>query len=172
MLSAIASGDQRAVREMVSSKLPRVVALAYRILGDRSEADDIAQETFVRLWRVAPKWRDKNAKLDTWIHTVALNLCRDRLRKSRRVELGVVPEAEDPADAADLVIEADQRSKLVMKAMNSLPDRQREAIVLQYYQGLTNNASADVMGISVDALESLLSRGRKRLREILLEIGE
>lgn len=169
LLADVARGDQAAARRLVAEKLPRLIALGVRLLGDHGEAEDVAQETFVRTWRKAPRWKKGSAQLDTWMHTVALNLCRDRIRRRQRIMLGDVPDSMDPSLAADIQIEKDQRGIAVAEALARLPERQREALVLQCYQELSNLAAAEVMGISVEALESLLSRGRRRLRELLIE---
>src|SRR5262245_39013877 len=85
LLSRIADGDAAAVRALVARKLPRVLGLAQRMLNDPGEAEDVAQETFLRAWRQAPKWRTGEARFDTWLHRVALNLCYDRLRRRREI---------------------------------------------------------------------------------------
>jgi len=80
LVADVAAGDVRAMQALVTAKLPRIMALATRMLGDPAEAEDIAQETFLRIWKHAGTWRQGRAKFDTWIHRVALNLCYDRLR--------------------------------------------------------------------------------------------
>lgn len=167
LLVLIAKNDAAAVEVMVERKLPRLLSFATRVLGDRTEAEDVAQETFLRIWRVAPDWRSGEAKFDTWLHRVVLNLCRDRLRKRRETLVADPPDLLDdrPGAEAGLVAADDQRR--VQQALAELPERQREAIVLQYYQELSNRDAAEVMGISVEALESLLSRARRQLRSSL-----
>ena len=81
LVRRIGSGDDAAMQALVSRKLPRLLALARRMLGDAAEAEDVAQETFLRIWRNAARWRPGAARFDTWIHRVALNLCYDRLRR-------------------------------------------------------------------------------------------
>jgi RNA polymerase sigma-70 factor (ECF subfamily) len=164
LVARIGRGDDSAARAMVAAKLPRILALGHRLLGDSAEAEDVAQETFVRMWRQASRWRPGAARFDTWLHTVALNLCRDRLRRRREKTMPAPPEVVDPALAADEVMEQAARSREVAAAISALPDRQREAIVLVHYQDLTNIAAAETMGVSVEALESLLSRARRALR--------
>jgi RNA polymerase sigma-70 factor (ECF subfamily) len=167
LLALIAKNDAAAVKVMVGRKLARLLSLATRMLGDRTEAEDVAQEAFLRIWRVAPNWRSGEAKFDTWLHGVALNLCRDRLRKRRETLVAEPPDLLDdrPGAEAGLLVAEDQRQ--VQHALAELPERQREAIVLQYYQELSNRDAAEVMGVSVEALESLLSRARRQLRSIL-----
>lgn len=169
LLVRIAEGDAAAVRAMVARKLPRLLALAVRMLGDAAEAEDVAQESFLRIWREAPRWRPGEARFDTWLHRVAMNLCHDRLRRRRELPTDTPPEGIDPDPPADIAIDAADRSKRVEHALQTLPPRQREAIVLQYYQELSNMDAADVMQISVEALESLLSRARRSLRALLGE---
>src|SRR5437879_6324297 len=90
---------------MVARKLPRLLALAARMLGDRAEAEDVAQDAFLRLWRQAPHWRRGEARVDTWLHRVALNLCYDRLRARREIvsddDLPELHDQPDPAPAPD-----------------------------------------------------------------------
>ncbi len=164
LLARIAGGDEAATRAAVSAKLPRVLALASRMLGDASEAEDVAQETFVRMWRHAARWRPGGARFDTWLHTVTLNLCRDRLRRRRETTMPVLPDIADQAPAVDIAMDDAARSRRVEAAIAALPDRQREAILLVHYQDLTNIAAAQVLEVSVEALESLLARGRRTLR--------
>lgn len=170
LLARIGQHDTSAINEMVTRKLPRLLALAGRLLGDADEARDVAQESFLRLWKQAAQWRSGQAQFDTWLHRVALNLCYDRLRR-RKAQPVVQDEAPDDAiDSApppDEQLEASARSEHMAAALAALPDRQREAIVLQYYQELSNIEAAALMDISVDALESLLSRARRNLRQHL-----
>lgn len=164
LLARVARNDAAAVREIVGRKLPRVLALAVRVVGDRVEAEDIAQETFIRIWRQAPRWESGRARFDTWLYGVALNLCRDRLRRRRILYTAEPPDMVDPGPLPDHGIHGDDAARMVESALATLPERQREAIVLQYYEELSNSDAAAVMGISVEALESLLARGRRSLR--------
>ena len=167
LLGRIGSGDAAAVRTMVERKLRRLLALATRMLGDPIEAEDIAQECFVRLWRQAPQWRPGGARVDTWLHRVALNLCYDRLRKRREIMVELLPDGPDPGQAPNSALDDADRVGEVAAVLQALPERQREAIVLQYYQELSNIEAAAAMEISVEALESLLARARRRLRMLL-----
>jgi RNA polymerase sigma-70 factor, ECF subfamily len=167
LLARIGRSDSAAVREMIARKLPRLLALAARILGDRMEAEDVAQEAFLRIWRQAPRWEPGRARFDTWLYAVAFNLCRDRLRRRREVYTTEQPETADPSSAPDRGLDHRDTARTVESALAMLPDRQREAIVLQYYEELPNVEAAAVMGISVEALESLLARARRNLRACL-----
>ena len=168
LVRRIGAGDPIALQAMVARKLPRILALAARMLGDAAEAEDVAQETFMRIWRHASGWRQGQARFDTWIHRVALNLCYDRLRRRREWVTDELPEVADDAPLPDAMPGDEQRR--VNQALQRLAPRQREAIVLVYYQELSNIEAAGAMQISVDALESLLARGRRALQAML--VGE
>ncbi|RDU95997.1 RNA polymerase sigma factor [Trinickia dinghuensis] len=176
LVERVARDDASAVRQLVARKLPRLLALAARMLGDRMEAEDVAQETFVRVWKQAPHWREGEARFDTWLHRVAMNLCYDRLRMRRETPDDTVADtlAEDEACAPsgpEAALEARQHGARVRSALAALPPRQREALVLTYYQELSNAEAAGLMGLTVEALESLLVRARRGVRAQLAEGG-
>lgn len=172
LLTRVARGDPAAVRALVARKLPRLLALGQRMLGEVSEAEDVAQETFVRAWKNAGTWKPGGARFDTWLHRVALNLCYDRLRRRREVTVDALPELQDEGPAPDRGLQADDVGRRVAAAMGALPDRQREAVTLCHYQELSNIEAAALMEVSVEALESLLSRGRRALRVALSDMME
>jgi len=169
LLRRAGRGDQRAIRALIARKTARILALAGRMLGDVAEAEDVAQEAFIRIWRTAPQWRPGEARFDTWLHRVALNLCYDRLRR-RTPSTNEVPEQVDPSPGPDRGLLARDTGRRVDQALQRLPDRQREAIVLCHYQELSNIEAAGVMEVSVEALESLLSRARRALRLTLADL--
>jgi RNA polymerase sigma-70 factor (ECF subfamily) len=154
----------------MARKLPRMLSLAQRMLGDAAEAEDVAQEVFLRVWKEAPRWKPGAARFDTWMHRVALNLCYDRLRRKRVTPMAEPPEQVDPGPAPDRSLMASDVGRRVQQAMLSLPDRQREAVALCHYQELGNIEAALIMDVSVEALESLLSRGRRALRLALADL--
>ena len=170
LLGRIAAGDVPAMRVMITRQSPRIIAVATRMLGDATEAEDVAQETFLRVWRNAGGWRQRNARFSTWVHRVAINLCYDRLRRRKDVLAEQPPdvEYEGPAPDAGLLSE-DDPSRRVERAIQMIAPRQREAIILVYYQALSNAEAAEIMDVSVDALESLLARGRRSLQVLLLK---
>ncbi len=167
LLARVAEGDPAAVRSLVARKLPRILSLAGRMLGDTSAAEDVAQEAFLRVWKMAGQWIPGRARFDTWLHRVVLNLCYDRLRRRREITIADPPEQADEGADPDRGLHAADTGRLVGVAMAALPERQREAIILCHYQELSNIDAADIMGVSVDALESLLARGRRALRAAL-----
>ncbi|QNK70450.1 RNA polymerase sigma factor [Variovorax sp. PAMC26660] len=172
LLQRLGRNEPQAARELVIRKLPRLLALAQRLLGRRGEAEEVTQEAFVRIWKQAPKWRRGEAHFDTWLHRVVLNLCYDRLRTGAARHEQAVDEPPDHADAAPTPEQHwghAQRDQRVASALARLPARQREAIVLQYYQELSHADICKLMCISIDALESLLARARRNLRAELME---
>ena len=171
LVRRVGEGDPAAIQAMVARKLPRMLTLAQRMLGDAAEAEDVAQEAMLRAWRQAPRWTPGQARFDTWLHRVGLNLCYDRLRRRREIATDVLPDRIDDGPAPDRGLLAAETGAQVQAALARLPERQREAIVLCHYQELGNIEAAALMEISVEALESLLSRGRRALRAALADIA-
>lgn len=167
LVARVGRGDPAAVQTLMARKLPRMLALARRMLGDASEAEDVAQEVFLRAWRQATVWKPGAGRFDTWLHRVALNLCYDRLRRRREHTVDELPDQVDPSPGAERGLERRDTAREVEAALAALPSRQREAVVLCHYQELTNIEAAGLMEISVEALESLLSRARRSLRAAL-----
>ena len=167
LLVLYANGDPGAARALTLRLTPRVLGFAARMLADRTEAEDVTQEAMLRLWHMAPDWRQGEARVATWLYRVASNLCLDRLRKSRPRGLDEVAEPEDSTPGAVArLIEAD-RMLALDKALAALPDRQRQAVVLRHIEGLSNPEIAAVMDIGVEAVESLVARGKKGLAALL-----
>jgi RNA polymerase sigma factor (sigma-70 family) len=170
LLVLYANGDPAAARALTLRLTPRVLGYATRLLSDRAEAEDVTQEAMLRLWRVAPAWRQGEAQVTTWLYRVVTNLCTDRLRgrvRRRADALDDAPEVADGAAGAEAgLIEADRMAAL-QTALDALPDRQRQAVVLRHIEGLTNPEIAAVMDIGVEAVESLTARGKRSLAAIL-----
>ncbi len=167
LVARIAEGDQDAARELVERHLSRMVAVARRLLGKQEDAEEVAQEVFLKVWTNAEKWQPGQARFATWMHKVAVNLCYDRLRRRREINMEELPERVDEAPDPSQALESRQLAERVEFAMTQLPDRQRTAIVLCHHQGLTNIEAAEIMDVSVDAIESLLARGRRGLKRQL-----
>lgn len=169
LVRRIAAGDQRAAAMLVDRHLPRITALARRMLGDAHAAEDVAQDVFLRVWRAAPDWQPGAAKFSTWMHRVAMNLCYDRLRKKRETLFDEPPEIADDAPSAFDDAHARDVGARVDAALAALPPRQRAAIALCHLNEMTNIEAAQTLEISVEAVESLLSRGRRALRVALAD---
>ena len=170
LLVLYANGDAAGARMLTVRLVPRILAYAARLLADRAEAEDVAQEAMLRLWRVAPEWRQGEAKVTTWLYRVTTNLCTDRLRVRQRrkvLPMDTASDVEDSAPAADTVLMEADRMAALNAALAALPDRQREAVVLRHIEGFTNTEIAAVMDIGVEAVESLIARGKRALAAIL-----
>jgi RNA polymerase sigma-70 factor (ECF subfamily) len=168
LLVLFANGDRAAARALTLRLTPKVFGHAVRILGNRAEAEDVTQEALMRLWRIAPEWRQGEAQVTTWLYRVVANLCTDRLRRAGRgVALDAVPEPQDGAAAPFDQMQAKARVDALQMALNALPERQRQAVVLRHIEGLGNPEIAEIMEISVDAVESLTARGKRALSAAL-----
>ena len=163
LMARIADGDARAFSEIVETRLERVLAVARRLLGNDLGAEDVAQEALLRLWRQAGKWEGGRAQISTWLYRVTVNLCIDRLRGAREVASDEVPETPVSGDQLTALEQEDLRS-FMDKALAELPERQRLALVLFHYEDLSMAEVAGMMEISVEAVESLLARGRRTLK--------
>lgn len=162
-----AAGDARAARLLVDRLAPRILRLARRLLQDASEAEDVTQEAMMRLWELAPHWQSGQAAPSSWLHRVAVNLATDRLRRRRAAWLDEVaePAASDPPLVEALM--AADRAQALEAALASLPARQRLAVVLRHLEGYTNPQIAEVLGVGVEAVESLTARGKRQLAACL-----
>jgi RNA polymerase sigma-70 factor, ECF subfamily len=168
LLAAYAAGDRAAARRLTERLAPRAHALAWRMLRDRAEAEDVTQEAMLRLWRAAPGWREEGAQVATWLYRVAANLCIDRLRRRREHATDAMPELADEAPGPARRLEEAQRAAALQAALAELPERQRLAVVLRHFEELGNPEIAGILGVSVEAVESLLARGRRALAARLL----
>jgi RNA polymerase sigma-70 factor (ECF subfamily) len=171
LMARIAAGDADAFRRLVSRHTPMVHAIGWRMLGDAAEAEDVVQETFVKAWVNAKGWTPAAGGLGAWLRRISTNLCLDRLRRTRPMTGEALPERVDEAPHADVVIDAERRRAAIAASVQALPDRQRAAIVLTYYEGASNAEAASTLGIGVKALESMLVRARQALTESLSAKG-
>ena len=167
LLVLYANGDSEAAKMLTERLTPRVYAHAYRLLGIAADAEDVAQEAMLRLWRIAPDWRQGEAKVTTWLYRVVANLCTDRLRKTRTSPLDAVPEPVDESAGVTENMQMRARLAALQQALGQLPERQRQAVVLRHLDGLANPEIAEIMQISVEATESLTARGKRALAAAL-----
>lgn len=169
LLVLYANGDQAAAKALMMRLTPRVLGYASRLLNDRYEAEDVAQEAMLRLWKIAPDWRQGEAKVTTWLYRVVTNLCTDRLRKKRAVALDAIAEPDDGRASVAQEMIAAERAAALNSALAELPERQRQAVVLRHLEGATNPEIAQVLEISVEAVESLTARGKRALTVALAD---
>jgi RNA polymerase sigma-70 factor, ECF subfamily len=164
----IVNGDKTAFGTIMGEHMTDIYRFAYSIVGDASRAEDISQEAFIRLWTKAASWNSSGG-VKSWLFGITHRLCVDEIRKRKsHVPLDniafVFPDAQkDPLQS----FTDSQSTSIVKKALFSLPERQRTALVLVHCSGFTNGEAANLMGVSVDAIESLLARGRQKLKSLL-----
>lgn len=168
MVQRVASGDREAFRTLVETHQRPLSAYARRMMNDVDSADDIVQEAFLRLWTRARSYNPQAARLTTWLHNIAHNLCIDSFRKNSRMT-SVALDAVDAlsVEGPEYERQSAERSAAVRSALAGLPERQRSALLMCHYQGLSNREAAHILDVSVDALESLLARARRRLKQEL-----
>ncbi|WP_439100747.1 sigma-70 family RNA polymerase sigma factor [Congregibacter sp.] len=173
LVARVANGDRGAFGELLRNHQQPLSRYARRMLSDHSAADDIVQETFLRLWTRAGSFKSSSARLTTWLHNIAHNLCVDSFRRNSRLSYtDDEGQLESPTAGPDRVAESADNARRVRDALQGLPERQRSALLMCHYQGLSNREAASVLDVSVDALESLLARARCRLKEELLNHDE
>jgi len=167
LMARLAKGDISALGDLVRKHQDKVLSLSYRVLGDWHRAEDVAQETFLRIYRAAKNYKPK-AKFTTWLYRIVINLCFDEQRKRAKA---VAPlEDVDPAVLAESDCHATERKEVVESvktAVNELSERQRLAVILHRYDGLSHTEIAEVTGWTTSAVESLLVRAYANLREKL-----
>jgi len=163
LMARVAAGERAAFAQLVGRNLDRALAVAQRILGDRNEAEDVAQEALLRLWRHAGARQAGTARVSTWLYRFVVNLCLDRRRRPSAVALEAAGDPPDPSPSTFAAIYRDEVAGLVAAAVAKLPERQRAALALCYYEGLSNIEAAEILDVSIGALESLLVRARRSL---------
>ncbi len=171
LMIRIGDGDRTAYGMLVDRHLRSFLAFATRLTGDFSEAEDIMQEAFVRVWKYAARWdQARNTRYTTWFYRIVMNLCIDLKRKKKPAS--ALSEAFD-VESADALPDARlsdrQMASRLAAALAEIPPRQKVALTLCYLQGMGNKEAAEVMDITIGAVESLLVRGRAKMAELLEE---
>lgn len=167
LLERMRLDDVAAYRALVERHIDRAFAVAMRIVKNQADAEDVTQDAFVKAWLNRAQWDSGRAKFSTWLYRVIVNRSIDKQRLVKTEWLDDVPEpAADLADAVTVIHRQRVYGRLE-DALQRLPPQQKVALVLSYYQDMSNAEVAEVMGVTVGAVESLLKRGRKRLRELL-----
>ena len=164
LVARIAARDHAAMRLAADCYAAMVWRVAYRMLGDAAEAEDVAQESLLKLWNHAGRWQAGSAGIAPWLKKVTVNQCLDRLRRKRFANDEEVPEREDDAPLADRQIEAAETGQAVKDCIEALPNRQRAAVILTYYEEAPNQGAAESMEMQLKAFESLLFRARASLK--------
>ena len=163
-----AAGDQLAFARIVERHLGPITAFAERMLCSHAEAEEVAQDVFLYAWLHAGQWKQQQARYTTWLHQVAISRCTDRLRQRREMVQDAMSELVDPQESSEQCLQQQAVAHRMKQALDTLPTRQRAAVILCHYQELSNIEAALALDVSVDALESLLARGRRSLRARLL----
>lgn len=173
LMQRITDGDAQAFAALVKQHLPRAYALAYRTLMNSAEAEEIAQEAFTKVWVKARDYDASRAAFATWLHRIVVNLCLDRIRQRKYHEgddaLALVA---DTGESSESLASTAEEAGMVREAVAALPEQQRLAVSLCYFEEYTNPEAAKLMGLHVKALEGLLVRARKTLRTRLGELKE
>lgn len=167
ILPALMRHDQGAFATLMDRHIKSLSAQSAQMLGDMHMAEDITQSVFLKTWQMLPNWQTGNAKLITWMRRVATNQCLDHLRKKKPVYTDNLPEIAGVNPSQDDHMMASERSEQMALAMNVLPDRQKAALTLFYYQELPQKQCSEIMELTVPAFESLLRRSRQALKKTL-----
>lgn len=167
LIDRLAIGDEVAFRMLVERHIDRAYAIALRIVGNAADAEDVVQDTMLKIWSHRGRWQHGRAKFSTWLYRVISNRCIDLRRKPRNENVDTVPEVADGQPGAVEIIERNELNGMLELAMQRLPEQQRIAVILSYHENMSNGEIAQVMDTTVAAVESLLKRGRQQLRQLL-----
>jgi RNA polymerase sigma-70 factor (ECF subfamily) len=178
LIARVAEGDERAFQILVTRHQTSVLNLIYKLMGDRSKSEDLAQEVFFQVWRASKSYRHKS-KFATWLYRICVNLCLNEIKSARRKRwlqfFQPLPDSKDPLDeslvddspnAEDLLV-ARERNRQISNALLSLPENQRIAVVLKRYENLSYEEISRLLDCSIAAVESLLVRAKRSLQKKL-----
>lgn len=166
LMYSIARSDAAAFQTLLNRYTQRVFSLAWRLCADKTEAEDLTQEVFFKVWRNAGTWQPQ-AKLETWLYRILYNLFIDGRRRIKTPPEQLSDDIRSDDDTPEQTLLKKRTAQEIAAALNSLPDRQKEALILCYYQGLKAKEAAEILSVSQGALESLLFRARQTLKEKL-----
>lgn len=169
LIFGLQAGDERALEGLMDRHMTSIHKQAFYMLGEQMAAEDVTQTVFLKTWESAKDWQPGKAKLLTWMRRVTRNACLDILKKKAPIYTDTVPEMEDDANSPFESLSQNQRSERVSTGLRQLPENQRAALTLSYYQGVSQREGAEIMEISESAYESLLVRARKALKIILAD---
>jgi RNA polymerase sigma-70 factor (ECF subfamily) len=167
LMARVAEGSAPSFQILAERHVRRALALAQRIVGNVSDGEELVQEALLRVWLHADRWQPERGRFATWFHRILTNLCLDRQRRPTLPAIGDEAIPADPAPGPHARLEGRQIARAIAAAIEALPIRQRTALTLCYYQDMSCAEAAKVLSISVSAMEALLVRGRRSLRETL-----
>jgi RNA polymerase sigma-70 factor (ECF subfamily) len=168
-------GDVDSFNQLILRWERPIFALAYRVIGREEDARDVCQETFLRAFRALPGFKGQ-AKFSSWLYRIALNLCRDWIRRQRRAPVMQAPEGVElvdlvsergPSESIEELVARQELSEIVEQAMTLLPEEQRTAIILKEYHGMTFQEIADLQGCPLSTVKTRLYQGLTVLRRHL-----
>jgi len=166
LLTLIQDGSSQAFAQLVERHTKRFYRLAFRYLQSRAAAEDVVQDAFLKLWENPALWQpERNTKFTTWFYRVVVNLCLDRRKRKTAAALDEEIEFADDRPAADEILIQAQEQKILEREIAALPERQRTALNLCFDEGLSNQEAAEVMGVNLKALQSLIMRAKTTLKE-------
>ncbi len=172
LLLAIATGDQLAFRRLMERHAKQMLALAQRLTGSADDADEVVQEAFLKVWRLSGRWEVNGAAaFSTWFYRVVFNACLDRKRRTPMAPLEEAGVPVDPGPIGFETAQSKQRRDAIVAAIDHLPKRQKEAVWLYYFGEVSGPQAAEILGMSLSALEALLVRGRRGVKKALIKRG-
>lgn len=180
LVSRSMGGDTDSFNQLILRWERPIYALAYRVIGREEDARDVCQDTFLRAYRALPGFKGQ-AKFSSWLYRIALNLCRDWIRRQRRAPVLQMPEGVDPlelasergpAESIETLVARRELSAVVEEAMALLPEEQRTAIILKEYHGMTFQEIADLQGCPLSTVKTRLYQGLTVLRRHLVKNGQ
>ena len=166
LLALIQDGNGQAFAVLVERHNERFYRLAFRYMQNKAAAEDVVQDAFLKLWENPANWQpERNNKFTTWFYRVVVNLCLDQRKRKGPVALDEeLPLVDDRAPVDEMMMHA-QEQRILEKEIAALPERQRSALNLCFDEGLTNQEAAEVMGLNLKALQSLIMRAKTTLKE-------
>ena len=166
LLAQVQEGNSQAFAILVERHTERFYRLAYRYLQSKAAAEDVVQDAFLKLWENPSSWQpERNSKFTTWFYRVVVNICLDLRKKKGAVVLDNTMELIDDRESVDEVMMRQQEQRMVEKEIAALPERQRTALNLCFDEGLSNQEAAQIMGLNLKALQSLIMRAKTTLKE-------
>jgi len=165
LICRIQEGSHEAFAALVDRHSNRFYRIAYRLVSSRDDAEDIVQDAFLKLWDRPNLWDPgKRAKFTTWFYRVVINLCLDLRKKKKLINLPEDIAFADENPGPDVLFDVHQKQAVLERFIHELPERQQLAVNLCFYEGLSNNEAAQIIGVKVKALQSLVMRAKTTLR--------